>query len=306
MLPNVDSIAARLRLKQLRLLIALDEHGSLHRAADEMALTQPGATKALREIEATFGATLFSRSPQGIQPNELGRCVIRYARLIHMDVAHLREEMAGILQGAGGRLAVGSIMGAVSGVLVDALTRLRAKQPALTVEVVEDTSARLLALLDQGRLDLAICRASVARQPDHYDYVDLRDEPLAIVAGLAHALIDAPDVTLADLAQSRWIVYPSIMPLRSLFEREFKEAGLPLPLHPVETSSTITTVLLLQRDPTLVSLMPLDMAHFLTGHGLARRLAIAVRSRTEPYGIVTRRGAALSAAARLMIDELTQ
>jgi DNA-binding transcriptional LysR family regulator len=306
MLPNVDSIAARLRLKQLRLLIALDEHGSLHRAADEMALTQPGATKALREIEATFGATLFSRSPQGIQPNELGRCVIRYARLIHMDVAHLREEMAGILQGAGGRLAVGSIMGAVSGVLVDALTRLRAKQPALTVEVVEDTSARLLALLDQGRLDLAICRASVARQPDHYDYVELRDEPLAIVAGVAHALIDAPKVTLADLAQSRWIVYPSIMPLRSLFEREFKEAGLPLPLHPVETSSTITTVLLLQRDPTLVSLMPLDMAHFLTEHGLARQLAIAVRSRTEPYGIVTRRGAVLSAAARLMIGELTR
>jgi len=214
--------------------------------------------------------------------------------------------MAGILQGSGGRLAVGAIMGAVSGVLVDALTRLRAKQPALTVEVVEDTSARLLALLDQGRLDLAICRASVARQPEHYDYLELRDEPLAIVAGMAHALIDAPEVTLADLALSRWIVYPSIMPLRGLFEREFKEAGLPLPLHPVETASTITTVLLLQRDPTLVSLMPLDMAAFLTRHGLAKRLAIAVRSRTEPYGIVTRRGAALSAATKLMIDELTQ
>ena len=73
MLPNVDSIAARLRLKQLRLLIALDDHGSLHRAADEMSLTQPGATKALREIESTFGATLFVRSAQGIRPNELGR-----------------------------------------------------------------------------------------------------------------------------------------------------------------------------------------------------------------------------------------
>jgi hypothetical protein len=75
-LPTVDTIVTRLRLKQLRLLIALDEHGSLHRAADEMTLTQPGATKALREIEATFGATFFTRSPQGIQPNELGRCVI--------------------------------------------------------------------------------------------------------------------------------------------------------------------------------------------------------------------------------------
>ncbi|MEX3935304.1 hypothetical protein AB4Y32_26505 [Paraburkholderia phymatum] len=44
MLPNVDSIAARLRLKQLRLLIALDEHRSLH------CVAQPDATKALREI----------------------------------------------------------------------------------------------------------------------------------------------------------------------------------------------------------------------------------------------------------------
>ena len=115
--------------------------------------------------------------------------MIRYARLIHMDVAHLREEMAGILQGTGGRLAIGAITGAVSGVLVRrARAPARERQPALTVEVVEDTSARLLALLDQGRLDVAICRASVARQPDHYDYVELRDEPLAIVAGVAHAL----------------------------------------------------------------------------------------------------------------------
>ncbi|WP_109483577.1 LysR family transcriptional regulator [Paraburkholderia sp. C35] len=305
MLPNVDSIVARLRLKQLRLLIALDEHGSLHRAADQMALTQPGATKALREIEATFGATLFTRSQQGIQPNELGRCVIRYARLIHMDVAHLREEMAGILQGSGGRLAVGAITGAVSGVLVDALTRLRERQPTLTVEVTEDTSARLLALLDQGRLDLAICRTTVAQQPDHYDYVQLRDEPLAIVASPLHRLAKARKVKLADLAQSGWIVYPSIMPLRGLFEREFKEAGLSVPAHPIETASTMTTVLMLQRDSTLVSLMPRDMAALLADHGLAKPLAIEVRSRTEPYGIVTRRGSVLSPATRLMIDELT-
>lgn len=73
---------------------------------------------------------------------------------------------------------------------------------------------------------------------------------------------------------------------RNLYEREFREAGLPLPLHPIETALTITTILLLQSDPTLVAMMPLDMATFLADHGLAKRLAIAVRSRTEPYGVV--------------------
>lgn len=305
MLPSPDSLSTRLKLKQLRLLVAIDDFGSLHRAADELALTQPGATKALREIESTFGNELFVRTSQGMVPNELGRCVIRYAKLIQTDVTHLVEEMEGVLTGIGGRLAVGAIMGAVSGVLVDAVTRLRRKQPSLRTEITEDTSVRLLALVESGRLELALCRLSVARQPENFVYVPLRDEPLTIIAGPTHPLARTPSLALTDLVDCGWIVYPRVMPLRSLLEREFKEAGLPFPAHPIETASMTATMLLLQTDLNLVALMPRDMSDFLIGHGLAIRLDIDVRSRTEPYGIVTRRGTSLSAAARLLIDELT-
>ena len=113
MLPSFSSIVSRLRLKQLRLLIALDEHGSVRKASEIMALSQPGATKALQEIETIFGSSLFERTSKGLEANDLGRCVIRYARLIHTDLEHLREEMVGILKGHGGRLTVGTIMGAV-------------------------------------------------------------------------------------------------------------------------------------------------------------------------------------------------
>lgn len=106
-------MASRLRLRQLRLLISLDELGSIHKAAEAMSITQPGATKALNEIESTLGAVLFERTSKGLEANDLGRCVVRYARLIGNDLAHLREEMLGILQGHGGRLSVGTIMGAV-------------------------------------------------------------------------------------------------------------------------------------------------------------------------------------------------
>lgn len=305
MLPSPDVLSTRLKLKQLRLLVAIDDFGSLHRAADELALTQPGATKALREIESTFGNELFVRTSQGMVPNELGRCVIRYAKLIQTDVTHLVEEMEGVLTGIGGRLAVGAIMGAISGVLVDAVMRLRRKQPSLRTEITEDTSVRLLALVESGRLELALCRLSVARQPENFVYIPLRDEPLTIIAGPTHPLARTPSLALTDLADCGWIVYPSVMPLRSLLEREFKEAGLPFPAHPIETASMTATMLLLQTDPNLVTLMPRDMSDFLIEHGLAIRLDIDVQSRTEPYGIVTRRGTSLSAAARLLIDELT-
>ena len=199
MIASLPALVSRLRLKQLRLLIALDEQGSLHKAAEQVAITQPGATKALNEIEAAFGMRLFNRTSQGLEANDLGRCAIRYARLIHTDLAHLREEMIGILQGQGGRISVGAVMGAVP-LLARSLERLRETQPELSVEVVEDTSARLLALIDQGRLDLAVCRTSVSPRPDAYEAQVLYGEILRVMANPAHPLAGAESQTPAELA----------------------------------------------------------------------------------------------------------
>ena len=303
MIAALPVIVSRLRLKQLRLLIALDEQGSLHRAAEQVSISQPGATKALHEIESTFGAELFTRTSQGIQANDLGRCVIRYARLIQSDLSHLREEMIGILQGHGGRLSVGVIMGAVP-LLMRALGRVRRRQPELAVEIVEDTSARLLGLIDEGRLDLAICRSSVSRRPDAYDCLTLHPEALAIAAHPDHPASGAKSLQLADLRGFSWVVYPANMPMRLLLEREFSEAGLEFPRYPVETASTFTMLSLLQEDPELVAVMPLAVAQFSESFGMIRRLPLALASRSEPYGIITRHGSSLSPAARLLLEEM--
>jgi DNA-binding transcriptional LysR family regulator len=305
MLPDLITMVSRLRFKQLRLLIALDDLKSLHKAADAVAITQPGASKALAEIESTFGAALFERTSQGLDPNDLGRCVIRYARLINTDLAHLREEMLGILQGHGGRLSVGVIMGAVP-VLVEALARLRARQPLISCEVVEDTSARLLSLLDEGRLDLAICRTSVSKRPDAYDCRFREQEALILVAHPANPLVQRTDLQLRELAECRWVVFPVNMPMRLTLEREFRDAGLNFPQYSIETSSTFTTLSLLAQDPSLVAVMPADVARIALDHGMLATLPLALNSRSEPFEIVTRHGAGISVPSQLLIDELIQ
>ena len=305
MIPSLSSITSRLHLKQLRLLIALADHGSLLKAAEQVALTQPGASKALQEIETTLGAHLFVRTNRGLEATDLGHCVIRYARLIQTDLAHLREDMIGILQGHGGRLALGVIMGAVP-LLTDALTRLLEKRPALSVEIVEDTSARLLRLLDQGRLDMAICRTSISQQPHLYDSVNIHNEKLAVVANIHHPLAQQERLQLADLADSRWVVYSANMPMRLLLEREFHEADLRFPLHLLETTSAFTTLSLLQRNPSFVALMSVDVAQFCTRFGMTTILPLTLQSRSEPYQLVTRHGSMRSSVAQLFIDEFTE
>jgi DNA-binding transcriptional LysR family regulator len=285
---DVNAMFSRLRLRQLGLVIALDGNRSLRKAAAELAMTQSAASKALAEIESVLGGPLFERSRSGMAPNALGRCVIRYAWLLRSELGAMCQEIANIQRGTGGRIAVGTIMGAVPRLLTGAIEILRRAQPAASVEIVEDTSSRLLALLDQGQLDLMIGRTIVSARPQLYRYEELSDEPLSVAAGVAHPLARARTLKFQDLRAYDWIVYPSQMPLLALLERELTEAGMTMPSHLIETASTFTTVALLCRNAHLVALLPADVCAFFAAQKLLRALPVKLRSRMQPFGIVTR------------------
>lgn len=304
-LPSLSSIVGRLRMRQIALLTALDDQGSLHKAADVMCMTQPAATKALHELETSFGIKLFDRSPKGIEATELGRCVIRYARLIQGDISSLREELLNMMNGQGGRLAVGTVMGAVPILLTRALARLREIQPELSIEIVEDTSARQLLMLDQGRLDVVIGRATVASQPHLYHYELLRDEPLCIVAGIHHRLARERKVSLQELGKESWILYTTNAPLRIYVEHEFKQAGIKIPSNAIETSSTFVAISLLN-ESSMVAVMPLDIAHLFAAKKMLCILPTNLKARMEPYGVVTRKNVTLSSTAKMFMQILLQ
>jgi DNA-binding transcriptional LysR family regulator len=298
---TLNVLLSKLRMKQLHLLISLDDHKSLHKAAGVMSMTQSAASKALQELESMLDAPLFERSKSGMIPNQLGHCVIRYARVVTSDLTALCQDVAEIRSGRGGRLALGAIMGAIPDCVVPALNQLHAAQPGLSIEVVEDTSARMLAQLDDGRLDLVVGRAAVAADPSKYQYRPLGDEPLAVVVGYQHAPLPRREMTLRDLAGHRWVMYPSHMPLHALLEREMDLAGLDMPDNPISTASTFVTIALLQSSAELVSLLPSAIAGPFVRHKMLRVVPVRLKSPSQTFGIVTRKGGVLSPPAERFI-----
>jgi len=296
---------SRLHAKQLRLLIAIEESGSLLGAAEKIGLTQPGASKALRELEETLRVTLFSRTNRGLIPTEAGQCALRFARLIQADLNNLRFELDAIASGAGGRLAIGTIMGAVP-LLTDAISDLLQRQPRMSIEVVEDTSETLLDLVASGRLDAAICRSTVSRNLDIYESLFIKDESLSVIAHVHHSAMGKPSVELSELQDSRWVVYRANMPMRRLLEREFHEASLNFPPYLVETTSTLTTLSLVSRNTDLVALVSDDVATYFCRHHLVGVLPLRLKSRSEPYELVQRKGLVRNPAFNLLLDALNR
>lgn len=303
MVPTLTSIISRLRFKHLQLIVAIEDYGSLHKAANSISITQPGATKLLNEVEKSIGFKLFERTAKGMIPNEVGSCVTRYARMIFNDLSHMREEIVGITEGSGGHLSVGCIMGAVP-ILTRAIYELRSNQPDLTVEIFENNSANLLHKIDQGRIDFAVCRVSRGQNILPYDYIALSEEPLAIVANTEHPLLKIEGTTLEDLANHPWVLYTSNTPMRQSIEYEMHKLGLQILKHPVESSSAFATIMLLQHDVNLLAVLPLDVANFFISKGLISLIEIKITSLMSNIGIVKRKDTTLTPTAHLLISKL--
>jgi DNA-binding transcriptional LysR family regulator len=299
---SIDAILRRLRGSHIALLIALDDHGSLRRAAQQVSISQPATTKSLQEIEALFGADLFVRSPRGIVANELGRCVIRHARALRSEVSALRDELAAILRGGGGTLAVGAVMGSVPVWLTPTLKTLREVQPDISVEVWEDNSARLLSMLDQRLLDIVIGRPSISVHPEAYDFIPLEVEEMCFIVDAADPLAHEPSLKLVDIAGNPWIVPQATLPLRSLLEQLFDDEGLPFPRYAIETSSTFATLSLLRSSPGTIGLFPRKVGQHFADYGMIGILPIPIERRGPAYGLATRRGATLTQPVQRFID----
>lgn len=303
-LSSLHEIGSRLKFRQLKLLIAIEDMGSVHQAAVLLHMSQSGVSKALKEIEDAMGVTLFARSTQGLVATDVGRCVTHHARLMCASLAHMHEELGALSRDSGRRIAVGTIAGALVAVLADALLRFCKAMPDVRVDLYENTSARLLEQLQSGTIDIALCRTSVAVQPGLFHFEWLCDEHVGVAVSPSHPLAQLETVTLAQAADYPWILFPGHMPLRTLLEREAASQNVSISHSPIETSSTFATALLLNKSQEMVALFSSETVDFFERSRTLKRLKLQIKSTAEPYGIVTREGVGQTEAALTLCDLL--
>lgn len=76
------ALADRMRLTQLKLIMALGEDGTLGRAAATINVTQPTATKMQAEFEAILGVALYERRPRGLHATAPWADIAPFARAL--------------------------------------------------------------------------------------------------------------------------------------------------------------------------------------------------------------------------------
>src|SRR5712671_5301759 len=73
-----DRIGRRLKLQDMHILLATVEWGSMAKAADRLAISQPVVSRSIAGLEHTLGVRLLDRSRSGIAPTLYGRALLTH------------------------------------------------------------------------------------------------------------------------------------------------------------------------------------------------------------------------------------
>ncbi|MDH6269728.1 DNA-binding transcriptional LysR family regulator [Rhizobium sp. SG_E_25_P2] len=250
--------------RELGHFIVLIEEGSVTRAAARLGLTQPALTKSLRRLEDHLGFQLVERGPRGVELTEEGRSVFSHAKRVDAEMRHLELDARAVGLNRRKSLRIGASPSWSVGCVPELVQRLAATDMDLSVSVHVDLEARLVRLLADGEIDIALCNTDIDPGDSRVTGDALVHVEVRLAGRIGHPLLGAPLGDLSGVFACDWIDYHDALDqpawgggdIRSRVRGKI-----------VKTSSWLNALLIAARTDGLLPL-PTNVSHFLPAVGL--------------------------------------
>ncbi len=302
-MPWTDRVDRRVKLRDLRILRALAETGSMSRAAKQLAISQPVVSKTVADLEHALGVCLFDRTSQGVEATVYGRALLNCGTVVLDELRRGMQEIALLSDPTIGELRVGGAGPFVDGLIPAVISRLAERYRRIEFNVVEADPPNLCRMLRERRLDLAILRTSGSMYTDDLDADPLFDEPLLVVAGLHNRWSRRRKIDLVELLDEPWTLPEADNVAMALIADCFRAAGATPPTPQVVSDSMAARTRLVEMGPFL-TFLPGSTLHFGASRLQVKILPVALSMKTPPTEVVSLKNRTPNAIARLFIDEL--
>ena len=166
-------------LRELKTFLAVARHGTFAAAGLHIGLTQSAVSAQIRNLENALGIRLFDRTGRQATLNAAGHRALPMAQ--EMLAIFSRMAVDDAVSEFRGELKIGAVATAQTGLLPQALLRLRQQAPGLEPKLVPGVSLNLLSQVDAGEVDLAIMIKPPFELPKELSAQVIRREPFVLI-----------------------------------------------------------------------------------------------------------------------------
>ena len=294
-------LVSRLRLSQLELLAAMDRTDTLSAAAREVHLTQPAASRLLRELASDLRVVLFELVGRTLQPTAAGRALIRRSVGFLAELERTQDEIEAIHGGLIGTVRLGAGVSSCYVVVPTALKLLMEQSSEIAVSIREGAMDELLGRLRTGQIDLLVGRFGREQDLSDLQTEDLYRPNVVAVCGVKHPLASRRSLNWDQLYEQPWIFPEAGTAMRSAIEAQFRKTGRRPGKALVESSSIQANVALLNTS-RLVWVLSSDVATYFARLGALHVLKVEQLPAPGAFVLARLSGRRLSPAAEKLAD----
>lgn len=194
-------------LNELRYIVAVAQERNFRRAAEKSFISQPALSLAIQKLEEELGVQFFERGKSEVSVTPLGAQIVEQAQRTLEAAAQIRELAKQGNDQLVGALRVGIIYSVGPYLLPGLIPALKKLAPKMPLEVEENITANLDALLRNGKLDVIIIAlpfgdAGIVTRPVY-------DEPFEVVVSNDHHWATRRSIKAQELAAEKVLLLDS-------------------------------------------------------------------------------------------------
>jgi DNA-binding transcriptional LysR family regulator len=291
----------RLKLRELDILMTVVQMGGMRKAADHLHMSQPAISKAIADLEHTLGVTLLDRSPQGIEPTEYGRALMKRGIAVFDELREGVQDIDFLADPTAGGVRIGCSPLLAASFVSTVIDRLSRRYPRIVFHLVTAYTEVLHRELSERHVDLLIARRFGPIADERLGYEFLFEDSVVVVAGAQSPWARRRKIELAELANETWVLQPPDTAMGSVAMQAFRASGLDYPRTTVFTHAAEVRFSLLTTGRFL-TIYPVSSLRFPIRRPEIKIVPVELPMARMPIGIIVLKNRAISPVARLVIE----
>jgi DNA-binding transcriptional LysR family regulator len=236
---DIERIERRLKLHDVRVLIAVVEAVSMHKAAERLHTSQPAISRAIADLEHSVGVRLLERSPSGIQPTPYGRVLVKRGLAAFDEFRQGMKDIEFLTDPSIGELRIGCSEAMAAGPVLTVIEQLTLQHPRLAFYVATGPAATLVRKLIERNVELVITRSTEAVADEQTSVRDLFEDNVVVVGGAQSPWARRRRIKLDELVNEPWVLPADGSAVGAIIHEAFRACGLPPPKATIVMESAI-------------------------------------------------------------------
>uniref|UniRef100_UPI0031011657 LysR family transcriptional regulator n=1 Tax=Neorhizobium sp. EC2-8 TaxID=3129230 RepID=UPI0031011657 len=218
----------QISLREFELFVATMELGTLTSAADALNMSQPAASKLLRNLEIRLGLPLFRRQNKKLVPTPEAFDLYPGLTQALAAMEAVKRNATNLRDAHEGQIHIVTNPVVASNLLPGALKQFRARYPNISIIVRTRTTIEISELIAKNRADLGVIYEATVDESLDVEYIN--EDEIGCLLPPGHPLLERQHVSIAELNGYDIIALGKTQPVGAALRRVMNEAGLDLPI----------------------------------------------------------------------------